>query len=486
MAVMNTENRLAALLRKHRPAICAFFEGRLYPFLVALSVLIGHVTALELFFGAVILLAASAALVLCDTAKPFIPTLLTFVYIVTLKHTPGMPNWSNYYTELYVLIPIGICFVLLAVSLVYFTVKNVAPKFNAKSAPMLLPLSILCAAFLLNGAFSSGWKLASLLFGLGEVAVFFLLFYLFYYGLSKEDNAELLDYITYVALLIAMVLVGEVAFLFATSDALISDTGAIVKEQVLFGWGAWNPMGFSLAVIIPLLIRGAAVCKYRYVYLAAAVVVWGCAVLTMSRNALIFATLGLGVSTVAAAIFAPRAKRRLFIIVIILGASAAALGGILFYDKISALLADFLNRGFDDNGRYELWMNSWENFKQAPVFGKGFFDWGEMDVFESATFVPTMSHNTLFQLLSCMGAFGTLAYGYYRVSSAVPFIKKFSFDKAMLLLSILITLGASLLDNFIFYIYTAFLYTVVLAIAFRIKDSEAAAADDGEKSASEV
>lgn len=480
MALIKTKTRLGQLIAEHRPTLSRFFEGRLYPALVALAVLIGHITALELFFAAAILIAASIALTVCDSAKPFIPTLLTFVYIVTLKHTPGMPNWSDYYTRLYVLIPIGICFVLLAAALVYFTVRVVVPRFKAKSAPMLLPVSILSAAFLLNGAFSSGWKIGSLLFGIGEVLVFFFLFYLFYYGLWRESTSELLDYITYIALLIAMVLVGEVAFLFATSDALISDTGAIVKEQVLFGWGAWNPMGFSLAVIIPLLVRGAAVCKYRFVYLAAAIVTWGSAVLTMSRNALIFATLGLGLSILAAAIFAPREKRRLFVWVIIVGVAGAALGGVLFFDKISNLLADFINRGFSDNGRYELWVNSFENFKKSPIFGRGFFDWGEMDVFESATFVPTMSHNTLFQLLSSMGAVGTLAYGYYRVSSAAPFIKKFSFDKAMLLLSLLITLGASLLDNFIFYIYTAFLYTVILAIAFRMKDAESAEQTDAD------
>ena len=459
-------------LEKHRPALSAFFEGRLYPFFVAAAVLIGHITALELLFGAALLLAAAAALALCDTAKPFIPTLLSFVYIVTLKHTPGVPSWSDYYTELYVLIPIGICFALLAAALVYFIIKNVLPKFRASTAPMLLPISVLCAAFLLGGAFSPGWKIASLIFALGEVAVFFLLFYLFYYGLSKESCSELLDYITYTALLIAMVLVGEVAFLFATSDTLISESGSIVKEQVLFGWGAWNPMGFALAVIIPLLIRGAAVCRYRLVYLAAAVIVWGCAVITMSRNALIFATLGLGASILIAAIFSPRGKRRLFVWVIAIGIAAAALCGIIFFDKIAEIFADVINRGFDDNGRYELWMNSWENFKSSPIFGKGFFDWGEMDVFESASFVPTMSHNTLFQLLSCMGAVGTLAYAYYRVSTLAPFVKKFSFDKAMILLPILITLGMSLLDNFIFYIYTAFLYTVLLAIAFKMKDSE--------------
>lgn len=469
---MTKLKKLAELFDSHRPALAKFFEGKLYPFLVALFVLLGHVTALELFFGIVVLLAAALALFVCDTVKPFLPTLLTFVCIVNLKHTPGVPNWSDYYTRLYVLIPVGICFAILIAAAIYFTVKHVSPDFSYKSAPLFIPISVLSFAFLLNGAFSSGWKFASLVFGIAEVAVFFLLFYFIYYGIKKEDTKELFDYVCYLGLLVAMVLVGEMVFLFLTNDRLIVN-GSIVKEEVLFGWAACNPMGFSLAVIIPLLMRGAMTDKkLRFIYLFAALVTWGSAVLTMSRNALIFATLGLGLSFVIGAFFGPKDGRNIFRAVLILGVAVAALGAVVLWDKISSLLADFLSRGFSDNGRFTLWKNSWDNFLKSPVFGRGFFDWGEMDVYESATFVPTMSHNTLFQLLSSMGAVGTLAYGYYRAMTFAPFIKKFSFDKAMLALPILLTLGASLLDNFIFYFYTAFLYIILLAIAFRMKKNE--------------
>ena len=42
----------------------------------------------------------------------------------------------------------------------------------------------------------------------------------------------------------------------------------------------------------------------------------------------------------------------------------------------------------------------------------------------------------------------------------------------MVLLPILITIGTSLLDNFMFYFYTTFIYEIMLAIAFNIRDKE--------------
>ena len=460
------------LYKKYKPTLEKFFCGKTYPFIVALAVLIGHVSALELYLGVAVLLAAALSLVVCNTIKPLLPILLTFVYFVNLKHTPGMPNWSDYYTRLYVLVPVAICFVILAAAAIYFTVKIIVPQFDCKRAPLFFPLVFLCSAFLLNGAFSSGWRVQSLIFGFAEAAVFFLLFYLLYYGIKNEDPTELFDYVCYLALLVSMVLVGEVVFLFITNDNLISDAGAVVKEQVQFGWGACNPMGFSLAIIIPLLMRGAMRLKYRYVYLFAAAATWGSMVLTMSRNALIFGTLGLGISFIIGAFFGEKSARPLFRIVLIAGALCALVGAVLLWDKISGLLADFLSRGLSDNGRFTLWKNSFDNFLASPIFGRGFFDWGDMDVYESAAFLPTMSHNTLFQLISSMGIVGTLAYAYYRVKTVTPFIKSFSSEKAMLALPILLTLGASLLDNFIFYFYTAFLYMVLLAIAFRMEEKE--------------
>ena len=399
---MAVTQKLSELYSKYAPSLKKFFEGKLYPFFVALFVLLGHISALELFFGTALLLAVALSLFVCDTVKPFLPALLTIYYIVNVKHTPGVPTNSDYYTKPFVLIPFLFCAAILVAAIVYFTVKNIAPMFKIKDAPLFLPLMILSAAFLLNGAFSSGWKFASLIFGLAEILIFVLLFYFLYYGLKKENTAELLDYICYVALLASAVLVAQMGFLFITNDKLISAGGSIVKEEVYLGWATCNPMGFSLGVIIPLLMRGAMVSKYRFVYLGAAAATWGALVLTMSRNALIFGTLALGVSFIIGAFFGPKERRMMFRVILALGAVIAILGAVVLWDKISSLLADVLARGFDNNGRFEIWKSSWDNFIKSPIFGRGFFDWGEIDAYESAPFIPLMSHNTVLQFLSSM------------------------------------------------------------------------------------
>ena len=57
------------LYKKYKPTLEKFFCGKTYPFIVALAVLIGHVSALELYLGVAVLLAAALSLVVCDTIK---------------------------------------------------------------------------------------------------------------------------------------------------------------------------------------------------------------------------------------------------------------------------------------------------------------------------------------------------------------------------------------------------------------------------------
>ena len=197
---------------------------------------------------------------------------------------------------------------------------------------------------------------------------------------------------------------------------------------------------------------------------------WLFAVLTLSRNALIFSTLAMAACVIIACFKSERKK--LFRTIFAIGVGVAVIGVIALWSKISSVLGDLFGRGFSDNGRFGIWRQGIENFLAFPVFGRGFFGYGETDVFTAAEFIPTMGHNTAVQLLSSMGAFGTLAYAFYRAKTLVPIIKRFSYEKLMLLLTMLIPLLMSLLDNFIFYFYPTFFYLIALAIVFKIQDGE--------------
>lgn len=465
-----TKNTASEFIARSTHGIRSFFEGNLYPALIAAGVLIGHVTALEFYFFIPIILSASVALFICETSKPFIPVLLTFVYLVNLKHSPGFPSWSDYYTRTYVVVTAAVLFSLLFISAVYFYARRIIPKMHPKKTPLFLPLTLLSAAFILNGILTSGWKPINLVFGIAEAAVFFVLFYLFYYGLEKESINRLLDYVCYVSLLAATVLFGEIIFMYLTNDAIFSEAGTLRKESISLGWGISNPIGNALVILIPMLMLGAARCRYAPVYLIATLFTSLATFMTLSRNAIILCGIILTASFIT--IYMMSDIRKPMAITFGTGVGLLLIAALIFADKLTELLSYFSSAGTTDSGRFKLWSDSFKNFLSAPVFGRGFFDWGDMSGNEMASFLPNMSHNTFFQLISSMGILGLGSYAYYRVKSMLPFFKRISREKLMLLYSVLVLLLGSLFDNFIFYFHSAFLYVLVLAIVFRMNDYE--------------
>ncbi len=449
------------------PKLNSFFNGKLYPFIIAALVLIGHISGAEFWLNIFIVLSTCLALLISESIKPFLPLLFLIIYQVNIKHTPDLPIYSDYYFSGFRLIILIILATMLLLSLIYYAAKHVVLKISFKNSPLLIPILILCASFILNGLFSNAWSLETFVYGLGQVVIFFLLFYLLYHGLEKDRASELTEYFSYISLLIAMVLIGEVAFVYLTYDNLFNEEGAIIRESILFGWGVQNSMGFMLAVTIPSLMRGAMKNKYYIVYLSAAFLAWAAAFLTFSRNAWLFSTAAIAISLIIACFFSN--KKKFYRILTVSGIFIGAIGIFAFWSKISPLFAKLAEVGFSDNGRFALWKNGINYFLQNPIFGIGFFGFGAEEWVYTPDFIPTMAHNTLVQLLSTTGLFGLLSYIYYRVKTIVPLIKKPNFEKTMLFLTIAVTLGASLLDNFIFSFHTAFPYILALVIIFKIQ-----------------
>lgn len=453
-------------LHSATPRLKRFLESRMYPPMVALIVAAGHISGLEFYFNIVLLLSVICVLLLCDSSLPLITPFVCFLYQIPLKHTPGIPTFSSYYFEgARLVILIALAFITLA-SMAYRLAVNIRARSGVRD-PMLLPMAAMTFAFLLNGVFSPEWTPASLLLGFVETAAFVFVFYLFLFGLKNKSADEMLDSLCYATLCISFVLVAEMANMFISYDGII-EGGAIVKDKVNLGWGIWNPVGFSLTVLIPILVYGAMRMKYPAVYLAAAMATYISSLLTSSRNAVIFSTLAIAVSFLIGCFAGERKKLfRIATIVVILAIFTV---GVLLYDRIAELFAKLIEQGISDNGRFVLWEKGIENFLSSPIFGTGFFGYGETEVFESASFIPTMAHNTAVQLISSMGTVGAIAYIYYRICSLKPLWKKPSIQMLMLYSPLFILMGMSIFDNFVFYVYTTFYAHIALAIAHSIDE----------------
>ncbi len=449
----------------------AFYMGRIYPAVVCALVLVGSLTGLEMYFNFLVAGLFVSALVISRSTRPMIVSLCTYIFQLSTKNSPSLINNSDYlYTgwRLWVLV---ISVISIFIGAFYFFFKNkLYRRICIKRDRIILPIVVLCAAFLVNGAFSDSWAPMSLVFALAQVLVYGFIFMLFFYGLSDDDTTDtLMPYLSYVASLMASVIIIQLAHLFITADNIFVD-GAINKEGVVLGWGIWNLIGACLAMLIPVIFWGVMHSKYSWAYFTVATLTWLAAVLTMSRNALIFASLTYATCVIIACFCGNyRKPYRIICAIGVLGVIGLA---IVLWPKIQALLGDYFARGFDSNGRFELWAIAWKNFLDYPIFGRGFSGFESVHQLESGPFahmgpMPTMAHNTPLELLSATGIVGTLAYGYYRVVSFIPVFKRPTLAKTMLAISLLATLGGSLLDNFVFNIYPMYFAMVTLAIIHR-------------------
>ncbi len=442
----------------------AFFMGKAYPALVAALVLFGNLLCIEYYFNIIITGLFFFAMLICDSIRPALITVLTYSYQVSLKYSPAFPVNSDFYFSGW-RIPVSIFLISLIVvgTFVFFFKNKLYKKISFRKTPLLLPLTVFMASLFLGGAFSDEWILKTLVFALLNSIVFLFLYVLVFAGFSdREKREELIEYFTYISLLISFILVVQMAGLYAVGDNIITD-GSVNKDRIILGWGMWNLIGTSLAVLIPVLFLGAMRGKCPWLYFAAATLTWGAAALTMSRNALIFSSLAYGACAIIACFYGK--NKRIFRYVVCAGALAVIALIAALWGKISALFSDYIKYGFSDNGRFELWELAIRRFGEAPILGKGFYGYSG-DIFEYGP-VPRMAHNTVLQLLSATGIVGLLSYLYYRVSSAIMFFKKPSLSKTMLGLSILVMLLGSMLDNFLFNYIPVLYYTVTMAIVCR-------------------
>ncbi len=445
--------------------------GKWFPIVAAVLILFGHTFGIEVYLCFVYMLLITLGVIVCDSVRPIIIALCAFTYQVSMQNTPGGPVWSDAYTSGISPYFIALISAMIVADLIYIIIKfKVFSGLSFSKTPLLLSMSILGAAFLLNGAFSAHWEFADLLYGALQAFLFPFIFLLFYKGLKNEKDMEELGlYVSYVAAVMGVILALEMAYLYCFGGGyfptIFNSDGSVIKDRIHLGWATWNPAGACMSILIPAIFYGVMKGRHPVLYFGAATLTYAAALLTLSRNAMIFATLAYFGSVLIACFFAEKTRRTIFRVCVFLGILGAAFFVIVFFGEIKILAKDVFDRGFSDNGRFGVWAVAVNNFKSAPVFGTGFYHFTAPILHNLSPAIPLMAHQTFLQLLSSMGVVGLGAYLYYRFDTLEMFVKKPTLLKTMLGLSALTLLLGSLLDNFIFIIFPTFFYGVVLAVS---------------------
>ena len=449
--------------------IQAFYTGWLYPLIVAVLVLWGNLTGLEVYTNTVNVLLICFALLICTSSRPLLPFFLSFFYQISMKNTPAEPTGSDYYfTEWRVPLHIFLVALLLVCFTVFLIRSRVISPRNPLKLPLLLPTLIFSVSMLLNGLGFAEYVPMNFVWGIGMGLVYFFLFYVFYLGMKEEDPHELTSYFTYLTLLLSWILIVEVANGFLTEDWIVN--GVIHKYKIVLGFGVSNLIGFHLVTMIPMCFYGFMKERCAPLYLITAVLLYGCTVLTLSRNSILFGGVIFLICFITAMLFGERRRAaRVLFLCLLIGGSVA-----VFYwrEPLYEAFRYMIEKGFDDSSRFTIYEKSYELFKAHPKFGVGFFglhfSTNEILPFE---LVPEFAHNTVFELLCATGLCGLIGYGIYRLATVWHILRRITLEKWMLGVAYMTLAVQSLLDNYVFYVYTVFYAVAALAIVLIFNDN---------------
>lgn len=440
---------------KDLTALRKFYNGKSYPILVSILIVCGHFFSRELIFGSVIILSMTLGCLVAEDLRFAILPIMGAIFIVSIDHSPNVPDYSDYFIRPYVLIVFAILALFLLAGLGIFAFRKRAERNKLVLTPTLAGLLVLCLAITPNGLGNSNYVIYNFLycssFYLSLVGIY-LLFYLY-----LPRKREILDYAMGCFLLCGTIICAEL--LLAWCNTVRFDEGGVVKESVLLGWGVWTAIGGMLAFLLPSCFYLSVRRKHGWICYLLGTVQFFCILLSQSRGALVVGSIVFFASVLLSCLVGPYKKRnrRLSAFLALLALCVA----VLKREELYSLLSNFFRDGFSNNGRFALWKIGVEKFLQHPLFGAGFYDSFVNEEWKKSVY-PYLYHNTVIQLLGACGTLGLVGYAAHRLLFFRLLLRRISPYKAFLGIGIIGLLLFSLLDVLFFHTYPTIFYSLML------------------------
>ncbi len=432
-----------------------FYHGIAYPILVALLILVGHTSGLDLLFCAFLVATVFVGCLVASDLRFAIAPFTCFIFQVTPEHTPNVPSYSNYYATSGPLAVLVVLAIILIVGVVIFCIRNRRRCHRPRLCGFFPGLAALSLAICLNGVGNAAYTWENLLYALSYPLIllgFWLLFSSYLHFDRTTRNYFMFCLVLAGTLILCQLLLGYVTdFRF--------ENGAPVKESVVLGWGTWAAIGGMLSILMPSCFYFAATHRYGWIFYLLGLLQTLGILLSQSRGALLVGGVILLFCLIIVCFFGRnrRINRILTASLVLVG----VIGVVLLREKLFGLMENFLQYGFGDNGRFDLWRTGWERFLSHPIFGAGFYDSGIVQDWVIEVY-PYFYHNTLIQMLGASGAFGFLAYLYHRFQTAKKVFCRPSLYKTFLGLSILSLIAFGMLDVLFFITYPLIFYVMIL------------------------
>lgn len=409
-----------------------FYYGRGYVILTALLVFLGHSTFWvedqllfggyqEFLFGGILILTIAVGCLICDDLRFLLMPAISSAFIIPKVHAMGFPYYSDFYLEH---IPITLTYVLglaLVGGVVCFVARNRPNPIRFRS-PILIGMVLFCAALMLNGAGSRYYTISDTIYPL--TMVFAMLgFYLLFAAYVRFDR-PVFDYFMFCVLALGVMLLAQLCFTcidWGPDRMRFTATGGIDKVSLDFGWGNSNAMGGMLSFLMPAGFYFAYSHRKGWIGLLLSGAMFLGIVLTQSRGAVLSAGVVLVLSL---SILVSGGKNRRTNRVLVAGVVLSGIAVFFaFYSKVVRLIRTMLEYGTGDTGRFDIWRNAFEKFREHPIFGAGFYTDYYYNMWEKKVY-PYFYHNTPIQVLASGGLVAFTAYLYHRITTIVLMFRK--------------------------------------------------------------
>ena len=435
-----------------------FFDSRGYIALVTLCLFLGHATAKEVPFAIFVAALTFLGFLVAESLRFLLPPLLGGVCIVSVAHTPYLPTESDYFQSgaRPAVILIGSLFLLSGLTV--FLVRRWRDAVPLSSLSLRWGFLAFFAALLFAGLGQENAP-RNLAFGAGIGASFFVVYLLF--GLFHPKTRENAEHFMFVLLCVGLLVAAELLLLYLRSVTF--SHGLPDQGSILIGWGTWTHIGAMLTMCLPAPFCLAREAGRGYpLYLLAGGVITAALLFSASRAAWLYGGGILFLSLLLLCLGGKNRKRSRLLVGLLLFGGAVAL--LLLLPGVIAFLRAFVGFGDGDNGRFALWRTAVDAFRDAPLFGKGFFDSSITLPFPQI--LPYLYHNTVLQMLGSAGGVGLALYLFHRALTVrLLWRRRRSALSCFLLLVPLALVLVSLTDEHIFHVYPAFFYTVALSLA---------------------
>lgn len=439
-------------------------DSKILIVIIAFLALLSNLFSLEIAVLYGYLSIVIIAILFSDDLLCLLPIACCSYYTFSRQNNPLSHDKTSVFLEKTAITNLIIIVSITAVFAISRLVFDIITKEEKRKFPRLTwGFLALGLSYVLGGLLSKYYDGKTAFFGLVQILSLSFCYFYFYFTIDfkKVNKSYFAFLVTIISVLLLFEIIGMLYFC-----GFFTTSGVFYRDHIYTGWGINNNVAACMCICLPGPFYYATTKKHGWIYLIYSNILFLSLVFIQSRNGIVcglFLFFVLFISSLAKSTTFNRTNLILTQVFIFIICGVCAL---VYTDYLQQKLISIIDRGFNDSGRFEIYINGLKQFLDYPIFGNGFYQcgagrWGNNEI---GPFFPARYHNTYVQLLASCGTFALLTYLFHRIQTLKLVFKNINLEKYFMGMTIFALIVTSLLDCHFFNFGPGFLYSAILLL----------------------